>query len=171
MNKSVKYLMISLAVVTLGGATTYFYFGPQANQSAQDQIESLSLHVYKTPTCGCCSKWLDHLEEQNIKVTFSDMQNVAPVKQQHAIEQQYWSCHTGMSQEGYVFEGHVPAKYVRQFLASPDSNAIGLSVPAMPVGSPGMEYNDQFMPYQVLLLKKDGSAEVYADVKNYSQQF
>jgi hypothetical protein len=70
-----------------------------------------------------------------------------------------------------VFEGHVPAKYIQQFLASPPDNAIGLAVPAMPVGSPGMEYQDRFMPYKVLQLNKDGTSLVYAHVKYPSQQY
>ncbi|MFW2405782.1 MAG: DUF411 domain-containing protein, partial [Gammaproteobacteria bacterium] len=65
---------------------------------------------------------------------------------------------------GYVFEGHVPAKYISEFLQDPPDGARGLVVPAMPVGSPGMEYKDQFSPYDVLLLKADGTYEVFAHV-------
>ena len=83
----------------------------------------------------------------------------------------YGSCHTGVSKDGFVFEGHVPARYIIQFLNNPPADARGLTVPAMPLGSPGMEYNDQFAPYEVLLLKKDGSVEVYAAVESYEQQF
>ncbi len=83
----------------------------------------------------------------------------------------YGSCHTAVTENGYVFEGHVPARYIAQFLNDPPAGAVGLSVPAMPVGSPGMEYKDEFMPYQVLLVNKDGSVEVYASVESYQQQF
>lgn len=171
MIKSVKYSIIALTVASLTGLAGYLYLDQTSGSTGNNHTEEIALHVFKTPTCGCCTKWVDHLEDQNFKVTYSDMQNVAPVKQQQNIEQQYWSCHTGMSKNGYVFEGHVPAKFVRQFLAQPTPDAIGLAVPAMPVGSPGMEYKDQFMPYQVLLLKTDGSAEVYAEVSSYNQQF
>ncbi|MGB1058644.1 MAG: DUF411 domain-containing protein, partial [Ketobacter sp.] len=76
-----------------------------------------------------------------------------------------------VSKQGFVFEGHIPARYIQQFLANPPEGAFGLAVPAMPVGSPGMEVNERFMPYQVLLLKKDGSTEVFAAVENAAQQY
>ncbi len=76
-----------------------------------------------------------------------------------------------MSAEGYLFEGHVPARYMKQFLASPPADALGLAVPAMPVGSPGMEMGDRFSPYAVLLLKADGSAELFAQVDSPAQQY
>src|SRR5690554_7735854 len=71
-----------------------------------------------------------------------------------------------MSADGYVYEGHVPARYVQEFLSAPPANAIVLSVPAMPMGSPGMEYQNRFDPYKVLLLMKDGSSQVYANITN-----
>ena len=76
-----------------------------------------------------------------------------------------------MSAEGYVFEGHIPARYIRDFLANPPADARGLAVPAMPVGSPGMEVEDRFMPYEVLLLKADGGVEVFARVQTPAQQY
>ncbi|KTF05719.1 protein containing DUF411, partial [marine sediment metagenome] len=72
--------------------------------------------------------------------------------------------------DGYVFEGHVPAKYMAQFLKNPPSDAIGLAVPSMPVGSPGMEYQDKFMPYKVIQLNKDGSTAIYATIDTPQQQ-
>ena len=80
------------------------------------------------------------------------------------------SCHTAVSSQGYAFEGHIPARDSHQFLANPPADGIGLTVPAMPVGSPGMEVGDKFMPYRVLLMKKDGSTEVFASVESAAQQ-
>ncbi len=80
------------------------------------------------------------------------------------------SCHTAVTTDGYVFEGHVPAKHMAQFLKNPPSDAIGLAVPGMPVGSPGMEYQNQFMPYQIMQINKDGTTSVYADVESPQQQ-
>ena len=80
------------------------------------------------------------------------------------------TCHTAVTADGYVFEGHVPAKYMAQFLASPPAQAIGLAVPGMPVGSPGMEQQDKVMPYQVMQMNKDGTTEVYADITSAQQQ-
>jgi len=89
----------------------------------------------------------------------------------YGIKPNYRSCHTAVTRNGFAFEGHVPAKFIKQFLAEKHNNAIGLSVPAMPVGSPGMEVGERFMPYNVLILFKDGTSEVYAEVKTYEEQF
>ena len=69
-------------------------------------------------------------------------------------------------QDGFIFEGHIPAKYIAQFLSENHPNALGLSVPGMPLGSPGMEFDNRFTPYEVLILYKDGSSKVFAEVKN-----
>ena len=124
-----------------------------------------SLLVHKTPTCGCCKKWVKHLEANNFSTMIKDHQNLQKVKEQHSIKPKYQSCHTAVSQDGYVFEGHIPSKFIKQFLANPEANAIGLSVPGMPLGSPGMEVEGRFMPYDVLVLYKDGSSKVYAEVR------
>ena len=128
------------------------------------------LTVYKSPTCGCCEKWVTHMEEAGFSAVSRHPDNLNALKQQLGIKPGMHSCHTAVSTDGYVFEGHIPARYVQAFLANPPVDAIGLSVPAMPVGSPGMEVGDRFMPYQVLLLKQDGGTEVYAAVATAAQQ-
>ena len=92
------------------------------------------------------------------------------LKQDHGIAPQLQSCHTAITEEGYVFEGHVPVKFVKQFLANPPAGAIGLTVPGMPLGTPGMEMGNRFTPYNVLLIKEDGSAEVYAEISKPEDQ-
>jgi hypothetical protein len=134
----------------------------QGYSSSQNKF---SLLVHKTPTCGCCKKWVKHLEANNFSTMIKDHQNLQKVKEQHSIKPKYQSCHTAVSQDGYVFEGHIPSKFIKQFLANPEANAIGLSVPGMPLGSPGMEVEGRFMPYDVLVLYKDGSSKVYAEVR------
>lgn len=129
------------------------------------------LNVYKSPTCGCCARWIDHAEENGYSVDSHHPEDLTSFKLAKGIGLRYQSCHTAISQEGYRFEGHVPAKYVTQFLQSPPQGSIGLAVPGMPVGSPGMEMGDRFMPYQVLLLQEDGSHKVYADVENAKDQY
>lgn len=129
------------------------------------------LDVYKSPTCGCCTKWMDHLDENGFTSTGHHPDDIGEFKREAGIPVRYGSCHTGVSKDDYVFEGHVPARYIRQFLANPPAGALGLTVPAMPVGSPGMEYKDQFMAYDVLLLLEGGSVEVYASVQTIEQQF
>ena len=133
----------------------------QRSSSSQNKF---SLLVHKTPTCGCCKKWVKHLEANNFSTMIKDHQNLQKVKEQHSIKPKYQSCHTAVSQDGYVFEGHIPSKFIKQFLANPKADAIGLSVPGMPLGSPGMEVQGRFTPYDVLLLYQDGSSKVYARV-------
>ena len=111
-----------------------------------------SLLVHKTPTCGCCKKWVNHLEDNSFLTMIKDHQNLQKVKDQHSIKPKYQSCHTAVSQDGYIFEGHIPSKFIKQFIANPTADAIGLSVPGMPLGSPGMEVEGRFTPYDVCLL-------------------
>lgn len=129
-----------------------------------------SMDVYKSPTCGCCGDWIEHMQSNSFGAVIHHPEDLNRLKADKGIAPQYQSCHTAVTAEGYLFEGHVPAKHVRQFLEEKPAGAIGLSVPGMPVGSPGMEVGDRFMPYQVLLLKQDGSAEVYAEIRSPADQ-
>ena len=123
------------------------------------------LVVHKTPTCGCCKKWMKHLEEHDFNISSQDHLNLNDIKDMHNIKPEYRSCHTAVSSDGFIFEGHIPSKYITQFLSENHDDAIGLSVPGMPLGSPGMEFENRFMPYEVLILFKDGSSKVYAEVR------
>jgi hypothetical protein len=136
-----------------------------SEQKYSSSQNKFSLLVHKTPTCGCCKKWVKHLEANNFSTMIKDHQNLQKVKEQHSIKPKYQSCHTAVSQDGYVFEGHIPSKFIKQFLANPEADAIGLTVPGMPLGSPGMEVEGRFTPYDVLVLYKDGSSKVYAEVR------
>ncbi len=86
------------------------------------------------------------------------------VKSANGIAPRYQSCHTAISADGYVFEGHIPAPTIERFLAEKPQDVIGLAVPGMPVGSPGMEMGNRHDDYDVLLLKKDGSVEIYEHI-------
>ena len=123
------------------------------------------LLVHKTATCGCCKQWIKHLEKNGFSISTKDHQSLQEIKESYQIKSEYRSCHTGVSKDGYIFEGHIPSKYITQFLSEEHSNAIGLSVPGMPLGSPGMEFEGKFMPYDVLILFKDGTSKVYAEVR------
>ena len=130
-----------------------------------------TLEVFKSPSCGCCNDWIAHAERKGFLVESSHPTSLAALKSQLGIQLRYQSCHTTVAENGFVFEGHIPIKLVTQFLDNPPDEAIGLAVPGMPVGSPGMEVGDKFMPYQVLLLKRDGSHEIYADISRPEQQY
>ena len=126
--------------------------------------EASSLAVYKSRTCGCCEKWVSHIEEFGFESEVNHPANLNKIKSDKGIDPRYQSCHTAVSSDGYVFEGHIPGHIIQQFLADPPKDAIGLAVPGMPVGSPGMEVGDRFDPYDVLLLSKDGGHTVYEHV-------
>lgn len=139
------------------------------NHGAHAQDEQM-LTIYKSPSCGCCKAWVDHLDKAGFKHSVRDIADLSGLKADKGIAPQYQSCHTAVSEQGYVFEGHIPARYIEQFLAAPPKDALGLAVPGMPVGSPGMEMGDRFSPYQVLLLKRDGSSEVFANITEPESQ-
>ncbi|MAR95099.1 MAG: metal-binding protein [Gammaproteobacteria bacterium] len=128
--------------------------------------EGLMLLVHKTPTCGCCKMWMKHVEKNGFTAYGQDHQNLMKIKEKYNIQPQYRSCHTAVSPDGFIFEGHIPSKYIKQFLSEDHPEAIGLSVPGMPLGSPGMEVEDRFMPYDVLILFKDGTSKIYAEVRH-----
>lgn len=132
------------------------------NESTEGEV---SLLIHKTPTCGCCKMWIKHLEGNGFATSIEDHNNLQEVKVKYDIKPEYRSCHTGVSKDGYIFEGHIPSKYITQFLSEEHPNAIGLSVPGMPLGSPGMEVEGMFTPYDVLILFKDGTSNVYAEVR------
>ena len=134
-------------------------------------VQSPLLTIYKSPTCSCCEKWIDHIDQHGFISKSHNQNNLSTFKTDKGIAPQYRSCHTAVSKDGYVFEGHVPAKFIHQFLANPPADSIGLSVPAMPIGTPGMEVDDKFMPYKVISLKSDGSYEIYAELNSYQEQF
>ena len=136
-----------------------------ASTKLESLEKDLSLIVHKTATCGCCKKWMKHLDSLGFETSPEDHQNLLPIKEKYGTKPEYGSCHTAVSKEGYVFEGHVPGEYISQFLAENNTNAIGLSVPGMPMGSPGMEVGEKFTPYDVLILYKDGTSEIYAEVR------
>jgi len=136
-------------------------------QSSENQI---ALDIYKDPNCGCCTIWVDYLEEKQFKTNAINTDDISSIKSKYGIEGKYQSCHTAVSAEGYVFEGHIPAKFIRQFLNEKPSDAIGLSVPAMPIGTPGMEVGDKFQAYKIFKLMKNGDVQVYAEIANAAQQ-
>jgi len=138
--------------------------------SKPDLLKNVSATVYKDANCGCCKEWISHAEDNGLSATAQDVADLAVFKERYSVPNEMRSCHTVVTTDGYVFEGHVPAKYMAQFLENPPVQAMGLAVPGMPVGSPGMEYQNKFMPYQVMQLNKDGTTQVYADIESVEQQ-
>ncbi|MDH5593409.1 MAG: DUF411 domain-containing protein [Gammaproteobacteria bacterium] len=128
--------------------------------TACESAEKVEITVYKSATCGCCKKWVSHLEENGFEVISHDVSDVNVIKQKYGVRQDLASCHTAMV-NGYVIEGHVPASDIKRFLSNPVTNAIGLTVPGMPMGSPGME-GDRKDDYNVYTFTKDNKIAVYS---------
>jgi hypothetical protein len=119
------------------------------------------IEVWKEATCGCCGDWIKHLEANGFQVQVHDTGNTA-MRARLGVATQYGSCHTAVV-EGYAIEGHVPARELRRLLRE-RPKAVGLAVPGMPIGSPGMDgpvYGGRRDAYAVLLLQRDGSSSVY----------
>jgi hypothetical protein len=115
--------------------------------------------VYKSPTCGCCGKWVEHMRANGFEVTVTDMPDVAPIKDKEGVPTALRSCHTALV-GSYAIEGHVPADVVKKLLKEKPA-AAGIAVPGMPMGSPGMEGATKDT-YNIVLFDKAGKTSVYA---------
>lgn len=120
-----------------------------------------SIHVYKSPTCGCCGDWIDHLEENGFKVKATNTDNMGKIKADAGLIAGLGSCHTAFVGD-YVIEGHVPADDIKR-LISEAPQATGLSAPGMPMGSPGMEIGDRKDHYKVILFNKAGQTRIFSE--------
>jgi hypothetical protein len=131
-----------------------------AGMQAQPKAAKVAVTVYKTPTCGCCSKWVEHMKSNGFDVKAIDMDDVDPIKNANGVPEKMWSCHTALV-NGYVVEGHVPASSVQRMLREKPAIA-GIAAPGMPVGSPGMEVpNRKPEAYSVMAFDKAGKSSVY----------
>ena len=117
--------------------------------------------VHKSPSCGCCGLWVDHMRQAGFQVEVRDEDNVNPVKERVGVPYGKGACHTA-EVAGYFIEGHVPATDVKRLLVEkPDAK--GLVLPGMPMGSPGMEMPDGHAePYTVELVRRDGTTAAFA---------
>lgn len=122
------------------------------------------IEVYKSASCGCCSEWVKHLQDNGFAVKARNVDNPSDYRDKFGMPQALGSCHTGMVQ-GYAIEGHVPAADIKRLLAD-KPKAIGLAVPSMPMGSPGME-GSRRDPFDVFLVQASGRHAVY---KHYNGQ-
>lgn len=117
--------------------------------------------VWKTPACGCCDGWVEHVREAGFSVEVHELDNLNDVKRRAGVPYGMGSCHTAEI-EGYFIEGHVPASDIRRLLAERPA-VKGLTLPGMPIGSPGMEDpSGRVEPYTVVQVGKDGSTSEFA---------
>lgn len=160
MNPTRFFAYAAAIIVIAGGAIWYIidnYYEQQAAVEGQGEKEVV---MYKNPGCECCTAWGDHMEEAGFTVSEKPTDNLPGIKADLGVPYNMGSCHTALIGE-YVVEGHVPVEEVEKMLEErPD--AIGLAVPEMPIGSPGMEQGNRTEPYDVILFDEEGNRETYA---------
>ena len=149
-------LLALLALGTVGLALVFAIAAVQKPAAAGPT----RITVYKTPTCGCCAKWVDHMKAAGFAPTVHDLPELSAIKAKHGIPANLQSCHTALV-DGYVVEGHIPADVVQKLLKERPKVA-GIAVPGMPMGSPGMEQGDLKDPYDVLAFDLSGNTKVFA---------
>lgn len=118
------------------------------------------VHVFKSPYCGCCGAWVDHMKAAGFAVKVTLVEDTTAARKRLGMPDAFGSCHTA-TVAGYVLEGHVPAAEVKRLLVAKPV-AVGLAVPGMPPGSPGMEVGSRQDAYKVFLIDKSGHATVFA---------
>lgn len=130
--KIVKLLILVLVWLWAGAV-----FAEKADVESNKELALKEITVYRSPTCSCCEKWLVHLKENNFKVNDNVVDDVDSIKVKYGVPPEMASCHTALF-DGYIVEGHVPAADIRRMLKTKPS-ILGISVPGMPAGTPGME--------------------------------
>ena len=151
MKSKVRYFIAATIVFTVSLSVGYIFLNKPATAE--------EIMVYKSPTCGCCKKWVKHLESKGFEVKTKNMRDVKPIKNKFGVQAKFQSCHTAKIGK-YFIEGHVPAKDIKRLLKEkPDIK--GLSVPGMPMGSPGMEGHRKDK-YNVVAIDKNNKHSIYS---------
>ena len=121
--------------------------------------EPVEITVYRSPTCGCCGKWIDHMKQNNFNVKDNIVDDMESIKAKYGVPKEMASCHTAIV-DGYVVEGHVPAADVMKLLKT-KPKVTGLAVPGMVTGSPGMEMGGRVDPYDVMSFDKEKHFQIF----------
>jgi len=143
----------------LAGAAIYALGTVTLVAQAKSAPTKTPITVYKTPTCGCCGKWVEHMEANGFKVTVVNMADTSAERAKQGVPARLGSCHTAVT-GGYAIEGHVPAADVKRLLHDKPALA-GLAAPGMPAGSPGMDVPNS-PPFDVIAFDKQGKTTVFA---------
>lgn len=160
MSKSYRAIFALLLVALLqgGAAAPAASEPPTVRSPAPAALPTLVVH--KSPTCGCCHNWVQHMRKAGFPVEVRDTNDLGAIKAEVKLPYGLGSCHTAQVGD-YFVEGHVPAEDVKRLLAKRPA-ARGLAVPGMPIGSPGMEQGARVEPYDVLVVAPDGTTTVFA---------
>lgn len=140
-----RWIVLSLVVMVCTGA-------------GAEPPDAPPMEVFKSPQCGCCGKWVEHLRRNGFRVETHDVADVGAVRSRLGMSAEFAACHTARI-EDYLVEGHVPAADIRRLL-NDRPKALGLAVPGMPPGSPGME-GPPPVPYDTLLIGRDGTRAIF----------
>ncbi len=127
--------------------------------------QAINIEVYRSPSCSCCGKWVAHLQQNQFQVKDIVTENVQAIKDKYGVTSEIASCHTALV-NGYVIEGHVPANDIKKLLKL-KTDVIGIAVPAMPVGTPGMENNGKQDAYNVISFDRAKQQKVFS---HYAEQ-
>jgi hypothetical protein len=150
---------VVLAIVLAGPAAFAQTTATKKSAPAKAAAAKTAVAVYQTPTCGCCGKWVEHMQANGFATTVTDLPDLAETKAKHRVPAQLQSCHTSVV-GGYVIEGHVPAEDIRRLLREKPA-ILGLAAPGMPAGSPGMDVPHS-PAFDVIAFDKDGHTRVFA---------
>ena len=154
------FSLLAVAAANEPPAATSQTNTPQKVESTPKQAEQPKLIVHKTESCGCCIGWVRHMQAAGFRVEVHDENKMDQIKRALGVPANLESCHTAKI-DRYFIEGHVPAEDVKRLLAE-HPNAMGIAVPRMPIGSPGMEQGNHREPYDVLLVQRSGKTSVFA---------
>lgn len=135
-------------------------FAPLALLACAGSAAAATIEVVKTPWCGCCTAWIEHLRSEGFEVRVSEVEDLAPVARGLGVPDDLRSCHSARV-GGYAVEGHVPAADIKRLLAE-KPRATGIAVPGMPLGSPGMDQGGHSEPYTVILFGPEAQRRVFA---------
>ncbi len=160
-----RFLVVGFMVgsLTFAGCSLVTNDGASSTQPtrAEQVAFNQELTVFRSPTCGCCGQWIEHMEAAGFTVKDNMTEDMTAIKEQYGVPANLASCHTTIV-DGYVVEGHIPAEDVQRLLAEKPDVA-GIAVPGMPIGSPGMESGDYVEPYTVFSFTKSGETAAFAE--------
>ena len=158
-----KMITVIVAVGVIGVVLVLAATSNIREPAATPNTEDVDVVVYKTASCGCCSKWVEHLQKNGLDVAALNVASTAPAREQAGVPNRLGSCHTAVVGDYWV-QGHVPAELVYRLITERPADIEGIAVPGMPAGSPGMEGPNP-VEYDVIAYHTDGSSSVYATLQ------
>lgn len=154
-----RWLLSLGAVIITGGMGAGIYVAINPSPANTLSPKALQITSYRSPTCGCCYGWVEHLKAKGFTVKDNVTEDLETIKTENNVPQNLMACHTAVI-NGYVVEGHIPASDIKRLLREKPDVA-GIAVPGMPIGSPGMESGDMKEPYTVFTFTDGGETQVY----------